>query len=221
MNRSPHEALQESVPRTRGAVMNWQAPFYDLGCALVGLGRRFRAQTLRHAALQAGERMLDVGCGTGVLTCLAAAAVGPHGRAVGVDPAPRMIAVALRNATHAYSHAEFHVGVIERLPFADASFDVVLSSLMLHHLPPELKRAGLAEVYRVLRPGGRLVVVDLDHPGNPLWWLPFGPWLLVPMIADNLRGRIPRYLEAAGFRPVRALGRWFVLLTFWSAARPG
>ena len=113
------------------------------------------------------------------------------------------------------------MGVIERLPFADVSFDVVLSSLMLHHLPPELKRTGLAEVYRVLRPGGRLVVVDLDHPGHPLWWPLFGPWLFEPMIADNLRGRIPQYLEAAGFKPVRALGRWFALLTFWSATRPG
>jgi len=221
MNRPSHDALQASAPRTRGAVMNWQAPFYDFGCALVGLGQRFRAQTLRHAALQTGERVLDVGCGTGVLTCLAAAAVGPQGRAVGIDPAARMIAVAQRKATQTHSPAEFHVGVIERLPFADASFDVVLSSLMLHHLPPELKRAGLAEVYRVLRPGGRLVVVDLDHPGHPLWWLLFGPWLFEPMIADNLRGRIPQYLEAAGFKPVRVLGRRFALLTFWNAARPG
>ncbi len=211
----------EPVSRTTGAVMNWQAPFYDLGCALVGLGRRFRAQTLRHAALQAGERVLDVGCGTGVLTRLAAAAVGPQGRAVGVDPAPRMIAVAQRQATRTHSRAEFRVGVIERLSFADASFDVVLSSLMLHHLPPELKRAGLVEVYRVLRAGGRLVVVDLDRPGNPLWWPLFAPWLFVPMIADNLRGRTPQFLGAAGFRPVRALGRWRALLTFWSAARPG
>lgn len=221
MNRPPHEALQESVPGTRGAVMNWQAPFYDLGCALVGLGQSFRAQTLRHAALQAGERVLDVGCGTGVLTRLAAEVVGPAGVVVGVDPSPRMIAVARRNTARVASRTEFRLGVIEQLPFPDASFDVVLSSLMLHHLPPGLKRAGLREVYRVLKPGGRFVAVDFDRPANPLWWLVFWPWRWEPMIAANLRGEIPEYLRAAGLDPVRPAGRWFNLLTFWVAEKRG
>lgn len=212
---------KEPIPATRGAVMNRQAPFYDLGCALVGLGRRFRAETLRHAALRPGERVLDVGCGTGVLTRLAAEAVGLRGRVIGLDPAARMIAVARHHAVGEGSRAEFQVGVIERLPFPGASFDVVLSSLMLHHLPPDLKRAGLAELYRVLRPGGRLLAVDLDRPDHALWWLLFGPWLMVPMIAENLRGAIPDYLRSAGFDPVRTAGRWSRLLTFWEARRPG
>ncbi len=221
MNRPQHEAPRESVPRTRGAVMRWQAPFYDAGCALIGLGRKFRQETLRHAALQPGERVLDVGCGTGVLTRLAAQAVGPAGSVVGLDPAPRMIAVARRNAARAGGRAEFRIVVIERLPFDDGCFDIAFSSLMLHHLPPELKREGLREVYRVLRPDGRLVVVDLDRPGHPLWWLLFWPWRLVPMTADNLRGTIPEYLRAAGFTEVRAAGRWRALLTFWTARKPG
>lgn len=211
----------EPVPETRGAVMNRSAPFYDLGCRLVGLGPAFRARTLAYAALTPGERALDVGCGTGVLTRLAAQAVGPAGEVVGLDPSARMIAVARRNAVRENSRAVFRHGVIERLPFPDASFDVVLSSLMLHHLPPDLKRGGLREVYRVLRPGGRLLAVDLDRPGQPLWWLLFWPGLLAPMIAENLRGAVPAYPSAAGFEPVRVAGRRFRLLAFWEARKPG
>lgn len=211
----------EPVLPTRGAVMNRMAPFYDLGCRLVGLGRAFRARTLAYAALKPGERALDVGCGTGVLTRLAAQAVGPAGEVVGLDPSARMIAVARRNAARENSRAVFRPGAIERLPFADAHFDAVLSSLMLHHLPPDLKRDGLREVYRVLRPGGRLLAVDLDRPGQPLWWLLFWPGLLAPMIAENLRGAIPAYLNAAGFESVCTLGCRFGLLTFWEARKPG
>ncbi len=211
----------EAVPETRGAVMNWQAPFYDLGCRLIGLGPAFRAQTLAHAALRVGEHVLDVGCGTGVLTRLAAETVGPAGSVIGLDPSSRMIAVARRKAARAGSRAEFRLGVIECLPFADNRFDAVLSSLMLHHLPPSLKRDGLREVYRVLKPGGRLLAVDIDRPANRFWWLLFWPGLAVPMIAGNLRGAVPGHLKAAGFAPVAVVGRRSGLLTFWAARKPG
>ncbi len=197
--------------------MNWQAPFYDIGCAILGLGRKFREKTLGYAGLNPGKRVLDVGCGTGVLTRLAAAAVGPSGEVIGIDPSVRMIAIARKKAARLKNGADFRLGIIEQLSFETGYFDVVLSSLMLHHLPPELKRAGLREVYRVLKPGGRLLVVDLDRPGHPVWWLLVWPGLLIPTVAANLRGEIPSYLRRAGFSEVRSAGRWFNLLTFWMA----
>lgn len=213
------QAAQETIPETRGMTLNWLAPFYDAGCRFYGLGRSFREETLRHAKLKPGEHFLDVGCGTGVLTRLAAGIVGSSGLAVGIDPAPRMIAVARKNAAGS-SQAEFRLAAIERLPLESGSFDVAVASLMLHHLPPDLKRDGLREVYRVLKPGGRLIVVDLDRPANSLWWLVAWPLLMMPMTASNLRGEIPVYLRDAQFDPVQPQGRWMQLLTFWQAIKP-
>jgi demethylmenaquinone methyltransferase/2-methoxy-6-polyprenyl-1,4-benzoquinol methylase/phosphoethanolamine N-methyltransferase len=138
---------------------------------------------------------------------------------MGIDPSAPMITLAEKNAARSKSQAKFKLGVIEHLPFENGRFDVVLSSLMLHHLPSELKREGLDEVYRVLKPGGRLLAVDLDRPGHFLWWLVVWPQLLMPAVATNVRGEIPCYLHHAGFRRVQPVGRWFNLLTFWSAQR--
>lgn len=216
LRRSPAFPLA-GAPQTRGVTLGWAAPIYDWYCPRLGLGDRFRRETLRHAGLVQGERVLDVGCGTGVLTRLAAEAVAAAGQVIGVDAAPAMIAVARERAQRAGSAARFDVAAIETLPFADASFDVVLCSAMLHHLPPDVKDMGLSSVRRVLKPGGRLVIVDLDRPANPLWWLLFAPMLLMPMTASNLRGEIPAFLRRAGFGRIEARGRWMGLLTFWIA----
>jgi SAM-dependent methyltransferase len=206
---------EEPDAPTRGMTMNWAAPFYDLYCPAVGLGRGFRIQTLRHAAIQPGERILDVGCGTGVLTRMALDAAGPTGSAVGIDPASTMIQVARLG-----SRAEFKVAAIENLPFPNANFDVVLSSLMLHHLPPATKRQGLAEVCRVLKPGGRFVIADFARPSNWLWWLMLWPFLMMPSVADNLEERVPAHLRKTGFTQVETRGHRAGLITYWTAVKP-
>lgn len=205
------------APHTAGMTMGWAAPIYDWYFPKLGLGKAFRMETLRHAALRPGERVLEVGCGTGVLTRFAAEVVGPSGEAIGIDAAPAMIVVARENAARAGSRASFQLAAIETLPFPDASFDVVLASAMLHHLPPAAKEAGLKSVRRVLKPSGRLVIADLDRPANPLWWLLLWPLLAMPMTAGNLRGEIPAFLQRNGFGSVEMQGRWMQLLAFWVA----
>lgn len=217
---SQPEAGSELAPETDGVTIEWIAPFYDRLCTLLGLGRAFRRQILEVAALKAGERVLDAGCGTGVWTRLAAEAVGSSGQVVGFDPGPRMIGIARRNAAREGSRATFELAAVEELPFEDASFDAALLSLVLHHLPAKVKRSGLKEIGRVLRPGGRMIVVDLDRSDSVLWRMVLWPLSHVGTSADAFEGKIPIYLREAGFEPVTVEGRWWKSLTFWRAMKP-
>jgi ubiquinone/menaquinone biosynthesis C-methylase UbiE len=153
--------MTASAPQTEGRAIRW-ARLYDLGTTLLSFGRlpALHRRVIELASVALGEQVLDVGCGPGRLALAAGTAAGPTSEVCGIDPAPEMIALARRKATQRGVHARFDVGVIEALPYPDQYFDVVLSSLMLHHLPEELKRRGLAEVCRVLKPGGRIVAVD-------------------------------------------------------------
>ena len=115
---------------------------------------------VRHAGLRAGETVLDLGCGAGIDTLLAARAVGPTGRVIGLDMTEEMVARARRNAAAAApDNVEIRHGLIEEIPLPDASVDVVVSNGVLN-LSTRKSRV-LAESFRVLRPGGRISVADL------------------------------------------------------------
>jgi SAM-dependent methyltransferase len=116
---------------------------------------------VRHAALQPGETVLDVGCGAGIDTILAARAVGPSGRAIGLDLLEEMCERARGHAREAgvAGWTEFVRGEMETIPLPDASVDVVISNGVIN-LSPRKSRV-LAEIRRVLRPGGRLSIADL------------------------------------------------------------
>ena len=134
--------------------------------AMRGQIGQLRRKVVDATGIGAGRRLLDVGCGTGTLAILAARLGGPDARVSGIDPAPRQIARARARARRAGLDIDFREGVIEDLPFADASVDAVTSTLMMHHLPDELQAKGLAEIERVLKPGGRVVIADFtrsDH----------------------------------------------------------
>ena len=158
-----HEQGHEHAPATSGRTIRW-AFAYDFVVRILSLNREdvLREETIRLAQIAPGATVLDVGCGTGTLTLRAKAAAGSTGRVYGIDAAPEMIAQARRKAQKAGVPVEFRAGVIEALDFADGTFDRVLSSLMIHHLPPALQQRALLEVYRVLKPGGQLLIVDFD-----------------------------------------------------------
>lgn len=190
MNATKHHA-----PHTSGRVIH-HAWLYDLMGTKMSGGRE---TLLELAAPASGEAVLDVGCGTGTLALDAAARV-PAAAITGIDPSPEMIERARDKAAKKGSRVEFQVAAIEGLPFADATFDLVTSSLMLHHLSSDLKRQGLAEVRRVLKPGGRFVLMDFARESHSR----VGHLLSVfgrgrgPAITD----RLVEQLTAAGFADV-------------------
>jgi ubiquinone/menaquinone biosynthesis C-methylase UbiE len=204
---------------TRGHLIHW-ARFYDRFVFLCTLGRAgaMREEAADLAAIRPGESVLEVGCGTGELTRRARARAGAAAVVCGIDPAAEMIAVARGKSERARLGIDYRVAAIEALPFADASFDVVLSSLMMHHLPEDLKPLGLAEVRRVLKPGGRLLIVDLKRPSGRLAWLSF-PLIMHQGMAHGVQD-LPAAVTAAGFADVQTGDTRFRPLGFVSARVP-
>lgn len=160
-SREPSATRDPALHRIVGAVLH--APrSYDLMLDLLFMGRerRFREKLLSLASLRRSEFVLDVGCGTGSLAILAKEQVGAVGAVRGIDASPEMIARARVRARRAGVEVDFRQAPAQALPFPDAQFDVVLSTLMLHHLPRSARAQLASEVRRVLKPGGRLLVVD-------------------------------------------------------------
>jgi demethylmenaquinone methyltransferase/2-methoxy-6-polyprenyl-1,4-benzoquinol methylase len=156
----------------------------------LGLHRLWKRRLARLARLGPGQRALDVCCGTGDV---ALALVRTGARVTGLDFSPEMLAVARRRARTATAAVEFIQGDALALPFADASFDAVTISYGLRNLADF--RAGLAEMARVLRPGGRLVVLDFGKPASGLWRTLYFAYLrrVVPAFGRVFAGRAEAY----------------------------
>ncbi|MBV8910237.1 MAG: class I SAM-dependent methyltransferase [Gammaproteobacteria bacterium] len=170
-------------------------PLYDPLVKLLGADRA-RKKLFHQAAVQPQHRVLDIGCGTGTF---AVAIKGwlPSAEVVGLDPDPKALARARRKAARASAKS---------MPYADASFDRVFSSLMFHHLPAAAKLPALREVRRVLKAGGSLHLLDFEpegsHSHNPL-----ARWLHASShLQDNTRGQILNWMRAAGLCEPEVVG---------------
>lgn len=151
-------------PATPGAlgVLLHRPRLYDLfvQVALIGREPSFRKQLLELGRLRPGEAVLDLGCGTGSLALMAKEAVGTTGVVCGVDASAEMISWARQKARRVEAQVQFQHAPAQALPFPEASFDVVLSTLMLHHLPKRARPHLAVEARRVMKPGGRVLMVD-------------------------------------------------------------
>jgi ubiquinone/menaquinone biosynthesis C-methylase UbiE len=183
---------------------HWRLPFYDVMAKLLGADAA-RALFVEQAACRAGERVLEIGCGTGSLLLLVKKAQ-PTADVVGLDPDPNALAIARRKARRAGVELSLDQGFADALPYPDASFDRVLSSFMFHHLSRDVKEKTLREVRRVLKPGGRFHMVDFAPSGSS-GKRGFTAHLIHAdrHLKDNAEERVLAFLRDAGLADARLL----------------
>jgi ubiquinone/menaquinone biosynthesis C-methylase UbiE len=188
---------------------DWLLPLYDPLVKLLG-GDSARRRLLEQAALQPGHRVLDIGCGTGTLVTLIKR-LHPDVDVVGLDPDPKALARARRKAERAGLSIQFNQGFSDELPYAEASFDRVFSSFMLHHLEAIEKENTLREVRRVLKPGGSLHLLDFatsESTGAGI----LTRWLHSSVrLKDNAEQNIANLISHTGFELPAGVGRGSML----------
>jgi len=223
MRSSPSQDGQNSPPAlpTRGRVLVRAATVYDAVQPFVTLGQEARLNRwlAQQIELPAQSCVLDIGCGTGLLT-VRIAEQHPQADVVGIDASKPMIDVATRKRAMANCHFKQALG--EELPFPDNHFELVTSALFFHHVDRELKQRTLQEIRRVLKPGGTLLIADMDRPYTALGWaMSWTAWKLLrqPEIKENMDGVLREEIDHAGFINHHELGKFSGYIRVFQAQR--
>lgn len=204
----------------------WLTPYYDKAIGVTTRERTFKQALIRQANIEPGQHVLDLACGTGTLSIWIKEAY-PQTDVVGVDGDSAVLSLAARKAEQAAVSVQFDEAMSYDLPYSDAHFDRVVSSLFFHHLSWEDKGRTVQEIYRILRPGAQLHVADWGKATNIVTR---GLFMSIQLLdgfkntQDNVTGKLIELFEHAGFVEVsqrQTFSTIFGTMALYSAVKPG
>ena len=184
-------------------------------------GLEFYSLTAKLCGLKEGDKVLDAGCGTGILDLMLKKQVGNNGFVAGIDMSSGMLKQAKIKSDKENLHIDFRVASIKKIPFSGNFFNVVTSTWVIHQLSLSLKKKALKEIFRVLRPSGHFLLVDLHRITNPLrafFNLPFYWWSEGYKI--HVWGKLPDLLSETGFVEVKIINRIRDKIDYISSFKP-
>ena len=209
-----HAAKTAGQSSEKEAILGYMAHYYDLVTWLMTWGKEkaLRKKEVELALIEPDSSILEIGCGTGSLTLAAQARLGPSGRLVGIDAAPEMIEVARRKAARAGANINFQVAFIQDIPYPADSFDRIMCSFMIFHMSAGVRLKGFSEIRRVLKPGGRLLLVDTGLPSQ-VWKQTLLKKFMAAMIEHELKELIP-LMQETGFTHIETGPTGFDMVSF-------
>ena len=208
MNRKDH-----IKPLTVGFL----TPFYDSVIKIFAF-EKFYQKIASQIPSDKAINILDIGTGTANLA-IAIKKRSPNAKILGIDPDEKILKIAKEKIQKEQLDIKLVKAYAQKLPLKSQSFEYVVSSFAVHHIPSDLKGQAFLEMYRVLRSGGTILIIDIGEPKN-LWAKITGTvFSLIESVGPNLRGFIPKALKEVGFRDVKEIESKLGLISFYKARK--
>lgn len=203
----PYEPQYRYIPPAGAHILT---RLYDAISFIFGLGKSFKRKILTSIAIPENVVITDIGCGTGIFLEIAKSTY-PHNRIIGIDPDKRALAIAENRLRKQGFKTELIQAFAESLPLPSNLVDICFTTLVLHHMPDNIKRKSLEEMNRVLKSGGKIVITDFGKTNSRLIRkiLFFEK---IEYVDGNFKGLITKYLQELGFYNIRIVGKKFSVI---------
>lgn len=204
---------------TQALTLEFLTPWYDSIVNLFGFGKSFYTKIASHVDPDSRSSILDVGTGTANLA-ITIKRRSPKAEVVACDPDEKILKIAKRKIQKEKIDIKLVKALAQKLPFDNGSFDFVVSSFVIHHIPKPFKRQAFLEMRRVLKPHGTILIIDFGEPKNILANLV--TWLasFIEDVGPNRNGLIPTLLTESGFKEICEVDNKFGLISFYKAIKP-